>query len=117
MIQIRNRSRRVGENEYDPGETDVIMGPACVFLKEKSLWITQKGTLAIPKKVMAFFTVNSADTETEGDLGGDSHAASSITIHRHDSCNRLPQRGEDVTYFSTLVRTLRKRRIVRDKYL
>ena len=54
-----------------------------------------------------------------GDLADDSHAVSSITIHLHDSydsCFRLRRRGGNVTYFSTPVKTWKKR-IVEGKYL
>lgn len=55
-----------------------------------------------------------------GDLADDSHAVSSVTIHLHDSydsCFGLRWRGGNVTYFSTPVKTWKKRRIVEGKYL
>lgn len=76
---------------------------------------------------LSLFVLNPGDgffrrlhTETEGDLGHDNHAASSITIHLSDACiNRFRPRltGENVTHFLTPVKTWRKKRIARDEDL
>ncbi|KAK5897809.1 hypothetical protein CgunFtcFv8_015281 [Champsocephalus gunnari] len=52
---------------------------------------------------MAFFTVNTVDTETEGDL-----EKTATPTHPSRSMRR---RGEDATHFSTPVNTLANRRM------
>ncbi|KAI4788558.1 hypothetical protein KUCAC02_035780, partial [Chaenocephalus aceratus] len=54
--------------------------------------------------VMAFFTVNTVDTETEGDL-----EKTATPSHPSRSMRR---RGEDATHFSTPVNTLANRRMM-----
>ncbi|KAJ4925425.1 hypothetical protein JOQ06_018156 [Pogonophryne albipinna] len=55
-------------------------------------------------EVMAFFTVNTVDTETEGDL-------EKTATPTHPSLS-MRRRGEDVTHFSTPVNTLGNRRML-----